>query len=742
MLFATRSRRTERRAPATTVVPFDAPAGGVSAVSPHIAIETPDAETLLVVCAEAERADEQAAREVQAALDAFLEGYASPEAHGLTAALLAGVRAANAALYNPRALRRGMRLAGVGLTALAVRGEDAYVVQVGPGQALVLHAGETVALPPLESRYASGYHAHPAGATAPLGVLPDLDPDLFHIDARAGVRAAVVASALGRVLAHEDDRPLHVPDPAAVAQTLVAVARHYRLPEAYGVVVVAGDADADTRMAADEGFAPPPRWRTDSGDFALRPPPATRPRRAWSYRLPIVEPEGAAAEQWDAGEAQADHEAWDRFAPERRGAAQIDAYAMRPPQSPDRHPQRDGGAGGRTIRLPSRSSLPALPPRLWMLIGAVALTLALALVIGLIGTIGAQRESAAARTQLDAVARGRAQAVALRDPQAAYTALTALSGQLDAIAATGREPGGVMAERQQLAQAIDTVANVTRVTPRVLGTLTRYEGAPGARRLLLRGEDGKLYLYERDARGDWGVFLFDPNTVKLDRLFATGSVANKVPASDIRGLVWVTGPATTDRTRLFVRAGNGAWQEATLAGIGEKRPTALVAFGDAIYALDSDAGRIIRAPYRDGGTATVWTGDGVANDLRSAVDMAADTQTIWVLLADGRVRGFVAGTSAQSFTLATTPALKGTAAMTTAARSPYLYIAEGGPGSLGRILRVRKVDGRVVQILRAAEGAPPLTAIQSMAVDEAAGTLWAVTADGIITVPLPPVTGG
>lgn len=739
MLFATRSRRSVRSAPAFTAVPFDAPAGGIGAIPPQIAIETPDSETLLVLCAETERADERAERQVQTALGAFLDGFASPDARGLTAALLAGVREANAALYDPRALRRGVHPAGVGLTALAVRGDDAYVLQVGPGQALVLHAGETVALPPLESRYASGYHARAHGATAPLGVLPDLDPDLFHIDARAGMRAVVAVSALGRVLAHEDDRSLHLPDPAAVAETLIAVARHYRLPEAYGVVVATGDDGAGMGMDDESGFAPPPRWRTDSGDLALRPPPSDRPRKAWSYRLPVVEPEREdAANPWDAAATDVDA-AWDRFAPEqRRTGAHIDDYALRPPPS-RRRPRPQAGFDPRAFRPPA---LPALPPRLWMLIGAVALTLVLAALIAIVQTVGARRVDGAARKELDAIATARAQAVALRDPQAAYTALVALVGQLDAITATSREPERVAAERQQLVQAIDTVGNVTRVTPRVIGTLARYEGAPGARRLLMRGEDGKLYLYERDARGDWGVFLFDPNAARLDRLFSTGSVAYKVPASDIRGLVWVTGPATTDRTRLFVRAGSGAWQEATLMGIGEKRPTALVAFGDAIYALDSDVGRIIRVPFRDGGAATPWTGEAVASDLRSAVDMTADTQTIWVLLADGRVRGFVGGTPAQSFTLTAAPALKGVGAMVTTARSPYLYIAESGPGSLGRILRVRKVDGRVVQIIRAAEGAPPLAAIQSMAVDEATGTLWAVTADGIITTAIPPIAGG
>ncbi|MCA1725672.1 MAG: hypothetical protein LC748_15770, partial [Thermomicrobia bacterium] len=69
----------------------------------------------------------------------------------------------------------------------------------------------------------------------------------------------------------------------------------------------------------------------------------------------------------------------------------------------------------------------------------------------------------------------------------------------------------------------------------------------------------------------------------------------------------------------------------------------------------------------------------------------------------------------------------------------YLYIAEGAQG---RILRIRKADGRIVQVLRAADGAPPITRIQSVTVDESKGMLSYVTADGIGSVPLPSVRSG
>jgi hypothetical protein len=730
MPFATRSRRAARGAggvSAFTVVPFDARGAGVGEVPPQIAIETPDEETLLILCAEPDRPDEHGPQRMQIALEAFAAGFSSAGPRSLTTALLGGVREANAALYDPRVAQPGHHAIGIGLTALAIRGNDGYILQAGPGQALVLQGGETIALPPLSAHVSARGFMHPESEIAALGVLSALDPDLFHIDIRPEMHIAIVASALGRVLAHEDDRPLHVPSVASVAETLVGLARHYRLPDAYGAVVVAGDGGTN-------GYEPPelPRWNSDSRGLHLA---AQQPHyRGWSGDLPTTDapPPPLPPRGWGLNESPAPMEAspWDQYDPPAYDpAGHEEIYTLRPPG------QRAAWQGRRGV---GAYRLPALPPRLWMLLGAIALTVVLALLIGVVHTISGHRADSQTRHALDAAAAARVQALAQHDPQAAYTALLAIGTQLDQVAATGREPQRVAIERQQLAQALDTVTGVSRVTPRVVGTLAHYEGGPGLHRLIMRGEDGKLYLYERDAKGDWGVFLFNPDAVKLDRLFSTGSVANKVPASDIRGLTWVNGPATTDRTRLFVRGGTGVWQETTLSGIADKRPTALAALGDALYLLDTNAGQIIRVPLKDG-TATPWTNAAASPELRTAIDMTADSQTLWVLLADGRVRGYIGGTAAQSITLASTPALKDLTALATVPRSPYLYVAENGSG---RILRVRKTDGRVVQVLRAADGTPPLVAIQSMTIDEDGGTLWAVTADGIITVPLPPVTGG
>ncbi|MHB8645069.1 MAG: hypothetical protein ACYDAR_04690 [Thermomicrobiales bacterium] len=718
MAFATRSRRAARAQPSWTVVPFDARGAGVGEIPPTVAIETPhDGTTLLLLCAEAEQPDPEAMRRALLALEAFRAGYLGAGPRMLTNALIAGMEEANGALYDPRAARQMHRPVGIGLTAFVARGVDAYVIQAGPGQALIIGAEGITALPPLQR------HGQPDAA--PLGTLPTIEPDLFHVDADGGVFAALCVSALGRVLHREDDGPLLACDAARAADYLVALGARYRLPEAYGVVC--------STMSGNDGRSMMPR----TGGTAAWPTPALAGdsfTRTWPAGLPLSEelPRPARSAFVPMAEPDEDEPRWD-YLGER----------AQPARSPRQTGWRGDAARPHASRWndPARPRhtrrLPQLPPRVWVLTGGFLLALVLAALIGIVQTVASHRANNATLHDLDGIAAARAQAVALGDPQARYTALTAVDGQLTKVAAEGRQTTRVARERQALTQALDAATGVTRVTPRAVMALPHAEGGPGSHRLLLAGDDGTLYLFERD-KNDWGVYAVNAGTQKLDRLFTTGNVANKVPAGELRGLLWVGGPATTDRTRLFARTANRAWGELALPALAENRPTAIVTLGDGLYLLDSAAGVIVRVPLAGGGGAVLWTTGTAIAELKTAVDMTSDGQTIWVLLADGRVRGFVGGVPAQLIATATIPPIKEPTAITSSASSPYLYVADGAEG---RIVRIRKADGRIVQILRAAEGAPPMTRVQSLTIDEGKGTLWYVTADGIVTMPLPPVGG-
>jgi len=675
-----------------------------------VAIETShDGETVLVLCAEAERSDPEAARRCLLALDAFRAGYDAAGPRMLTNALIAGMEEANDALSHERATRGKHQPVGIGLTALVARGADAYIIQAGPGQALIVGPEGITALPPL--------HRHGHADSAPLGSVPTIEPDLFHVDASEGLFAALCVSALGRVLSREDDGPLLACDATQAAEYLAGLGARYRLPQAYGVLC--STMDGNGLSAAGHAGSRAARPTPDTGDGTFT--------EAWPAGLPV--PVEAAPQRRSASisapHGDAGEQRWNYLGERESSVRSGRRRGWHSNGAPWDDPHRARHSG----------RLPQLPPRLWVLVGGFLLALVLAALIGIVHALASHRANTATARELDGIATARTQAIALPDPQAQYVALTAVSGRLDQVATEGRQTRRVAQERQSVTQALDTAMGVTRVTPRPVAALPHFDGGPGNHRLILAGDDGNLYLFDRD-KNDWGVYAVNAVTQKADRLFTTGNVANKVPAGDLRGLPWFGGPATTDRTRLFVRTANGAWGELTIPAVGEKRPTAIVALNDGLYLLDSAAGVIVRVPFTDGSGVKPWTTDAASAELKTAVDMASDGQTIWVLLGDGRVRGFVGGAPGQVIATPAVPPIKEPTAI--AASGPYLYIADGAQG---RILRIRKADGQIVQALRAADGAPPITRIQSLTVDEGRGMLSYVTADGIGTAPLPPVRG-
>lgn len=779
-----RARHPAPEPRALTVAPFDVAGAGVGDVPSTVAIETPDAATALFIYTEPERTDPLGYDRCMTALNAFRMGYEEAGGRAITAALVAGIEAANDALYTPRQGRHG-QTAGIGLTALAVRGPDAFVIQAGPGQAFVAGGNDLIALPPLN---ASGQRGDKDDDHVPaLGLAPTLEPNLFHVDASGGLCATLCHSALAPILRRDgdDNAPLRSFDAQTAAEYLVRLGERYRIADACGVVVSAGE-------TVQVVLPPPPR-----------PPPArplhpTRPVR----RAP---PEAVYGDDNDDDDAfpATNADLYRRYnpappLPRRSPPREREALRDRPPlrssvaprdsRTDRRTPQSfndeyehnsydedddwDNGSGNSNsdrardewnnedapalpryradARSPARSfmqrslgpgQIMGFPTRLVMFAAALLCTLAVFLGVASVRAWSGHQANVRAIQQLDDIEADRAHAVeiAKHDPPTAYVILEPLVSRLAAVVRSGRQTRRVQEESSQLAKAFDMVGNVTRVVPKLMGQLDHLDGTIGNHRLLRQGDDGQLYLYDRDDRGNWALFNYDAlSGTRGAALFSQGQVALRNPAGELRGLVWSGGPATSDRTRLFVRTANGSWAEIPLQGLPDRRPIAVAMANDTLYLLDRVAGAIFRVSLRDNTPAKIWTSEGAVADLKTAVDLTTDGQTIWVLLADGRVRGFAGtttGTGSVLFMPSTLPPLKGVVAIATSATSQYLYVAEGNGG---RILRIRKADGKIMQVLRSTgDPAPGLDSVQSMTVDEAHGTLWCVTADGVVSFLLP-----
>lgn len=772
-----RARHPAPEPRALTVAPFDVAGAGVGDVPSTVAIETPDAATALFIYTEPERTDPLGYDRCMTALDAFRMGYEEAGGRAITAALVAGIEAANDALYTPRKAGRG-RAAGIGLTALAVRGPDAFVIQAGPGQALVAGGNDLIALPPLDASGQQGGKDAADDHAPALGLAPTLEPNLFHVDASGGLCATLCHSALAPILRRDgdDNAPLRSFDAQTAAEYLVRLGERYRIADACGVVVSAGE-------TVQVVLPPPPR-----------PPPArplhpTRPVR----RAP---PEAVYGDDDDDDAFPAtDTDSYRRYdaapsPPRRSPPRERERSRERPPSRPFVPPRNsrtdrrtppsfndgyehdlyneDNGNDDRVrdewdnddappspryradVRSPARSfmqrslgpgQIMGLPTRLVMFAAALLCTLAVFIGVASVRAWSGHQANVRAIQQLDDIEADRAHAVeiAKHDPPTAYVILDPLVSRLDAVVRSGRQTRRVQEESAQLAKAFDMVGNVTRVVPKLVGQLDHLDGTVGNHRLLRQGDDGQLYLYDHDDRGNWALFSYDAISGRRGvALFSQGQVALRNPAGELRGLVWSGGPATSDRTRLFVRTANGSWAEIPLQGLPDRRPIAVTMANDTLYLLDRVAGAIFRVSLRDNTPARMWTSEGAVADLKTAVDLTTDGQTVWVLLADGRVRGFAGtttGTGSVLFMPSTLPPLRGVAAIATSATSQYLYVAEGNGG---RILRIRKADGKIMQVLRSTgDPAPGLDTVQSMTVDEAHGTLWCVTADGVVSFLLP-----
>ncbi len=761
-----RSRRPAPEPRALTVAPFDVAGAGVGDVPPTVAIETPDAVTALFIYTEPERTDALGYDRCVMALDAFRLGYEEAGGGTIVAALVAGVEAANDALYTPRQTRDGRR-SGVGLTALAVRGPDAFVVQAGPGQALIAGSDDLIALPPLGTRMPPG-GAGDENHSPPLGVGPTLEPNLFHIDAGGGLCAVLCHSSIAPLLRHGDNAPLRSFDAQVAAAYLVHLGERQRVSDVCGVAVSAGEAETvalpipspplrTQRNARPAPARPVPRMdlfrdedRDDTDDgwevernaqYDAAPPfpqhlssPSSHggsPARSRPPARDFAPPHSARhAPAWfdDSDDStDADDPEWD------------DDNTTPPPRyrntrsAADRSPARRALGEGQIIGMPTR---------LVMLAVAVGCTLAIFLGVNAVRAWNGHQENVRAIQQLDDIEGDRAQAaeIAKRDPPTAYALLEPLIGRLDTVAQSGRQTRRVQQEQLQLAKTLDMVGNVTRVVPKQVGQLDHLDGTVGNHRLLLLGDDGQLYLYDRDEQHNWALYSYDALSGRRGAaLFAQGQIALRNPAGELRGLVYSGGPATSDRTRLFVRTINGSWQEISLGGLPDRRPAAVAMANDTLYLLDNVAGAIIRVSLRDNTPAKTWTSEGATADLKTGVGLVTDGQTVWVLLADGRVRGFGSnGIGTMLFTpstLATLPPLNGAAAISVT--NQYLYVAEA---SGGRILRIRKADGKLVQVLRSTgDPAPGLDTVQSITVDELHSVLWCVTADGVLSFPLPQI---
>lgn len=330
------------------------------------------------------------------------------------------------------------------------------------------------------------------------------------------------------------------------------------------------------------------------------------------------------------------------------------------------------------------------------------------------------------------VTGAREAALASPDRLAAHSQILALPAALDAIPSADKpgRPERIAAERAAILAALDRVDGIERLPAASIQLLAPVPavsgGTPAARAQVVVG-GGQQYVLANGI-----VYQVDGRAKALTKLLTRGDTIGGLSVGSVIGITWrVDSLVVVTETQAFVRDGSG-WAPLPLAA-GGRKPAAIDSFDGNLYFLEPERGQI--AKYPSGAYAQAsqpWSNNKVNGDLNVAVDMAID-KGIDVLLSDGRILDFFQGEMKAIFTPLAVPPLAGATALGVAPDGKWLFVIDPAEGRLIRLGR----DGGVSAVYKPADGAKSFVGARDVAVDEAAGVVYVLTDEGLLSVRLP-----
>ena len=351
-----------------------------------------------------------------------------------------------------------------------------------------------------------------------------------------------------------------------------------------------------------------------------------------------------------------------------------------------------------------------------------------------------------AQDSLAAVDAHLAAVTAATDAAVIDTRLAEAQDALGRAANNGADDDDVAARRLAVTAAQDRVRGVSRFVE-----FARVGALPPA----LIGRSARLIRAGAEVYVVGGAFYrLDPTARRLVVLLAPGTRVGGEPVGDLGDAAWDDGGVVaTDGVALYA-LGDRGWTRRALGLIDDQMPwtaTACAAFQGSFYALEADAGMVLKFPAE--ALAAVpedWAGAEDRELLRGARDLAIDGR-VHVLLADGRVRTYFRGSSRGDLALDVTPPLANPVALYSGPGNNFLYLADAAPTAppaddeapaTGRVLRLDPNGGPVRQLLPPSDADPAaadaLAGARDLVVDEGTGTVYVLTADAIWRATLPP----
>jgi hypothetical protein len=333
------------------------------------------------------------------------------------------------------------------------------------------------------------------------------------------------------------------------------------------------------------------------------------------------------------------------------------------------------------------------------------------------------------------------QAAALKDKTAQRTRWASAYAQ--AVAALQVRPGAPEARqiRDDAQHALDQIDNVVRLKTSLLWDFK----TPGPRRLAVQGVN--LFVLDRTANRVFQLTLNEAGDGVTDRgepptrAYKTQNVSDR-QVGDLIDLVWMPAGGARTRSSLLVLDSGGlleydlAWN-VTSVPLGQGPvplgARAVAAFGGNLYVLDPTTSHLWRyRPQGSGYAAAESYFDPSPGDLTTAIDVGIDG-SVYVLLADGRIRKFFGGQERPFAASGIADPIKRPVALSvdTEARESAVYVADAG-GT--RIVQLN-TDGAFVRQLRAIGDA--FDALEDVLVDERGGRLFVMSGGKLYSARLP-----
>lgn len=656
-------------------------------------------------------------------------------------------------------------LASFGLTALALRGAEAWFAQLPPSQIYIVRQDsikpipdEPPAIPPRLWERFDGQVGSQRW---------DIELELFRTSLQLGDGVILCSSGLARALRRQEIAHALTADSAVEAATrLQRVARragagpHYLLVVRYtpdlqpSPLLRSGPdrlASAHPLLSPTEAAHELARWRKErvrSGLSSLPdrsgrgpgepagPPAASNSVGAW--RMLLGAPLALALNALRPWRRPSRQPPWGTSFAAPLGTLQpIGPPALKPLH----RPVYRGTSLGQLIRRAPLAEIPFLPaglPSHRRRIGIAMLSLLFVAAIGAMPLVlNPQRRQAVSPPQPAVLARleEKLSRAAQAGDRAAADGLLDEAHELLQEALRRPERGGRIEQLQiGLLRERERWAVSARAEPMAMLAELPAAGRATVGPLALAVAAGQPYVLDRSGPVLLAAAGAPPRAVLASGPPGTAGAAMVAPpllVAPVPGMpsVYVV---SSDRN-LWVVSGQARPERRPLPGAQRwSRPVALATYLQNAYVLDPGTPQIWRyAPPGGDSWWSVepqpWLAGGEGAEAASAIDLAIDG-AIYLLLADGQVRRYAAGRADQGFALqAAAQPLERPVALYTSTDAQQLYVLDGagGPGGRARVVQFGKDGAFQRQLVGLTE--LPAEAAADLWVDEPGSRFWVLT---------------